>query len=112
MIELRWMASTRFQLVTLLIATLIFSAVQCVASCADVSPKPAVPPCHQHKAPGHDLAASCAPDFVVPVGHPSPAAGGIAIGEPVVTLQSAPLFAATDTARLPDFSPPSSILRI
>jgi hypothetical protein len=107
------MGSARVQFVALLIATLVFSAAQCVASCAAESSKPASPPCHQHSAPGHELAASCAPDFLVPDAHRSPTIYAIAIHLPVMlTVRSTPLFIAVETPPFADFSPPSRILRI
>jgi|ERR1700677_2028328 hypothetical protein len=107
------MVSPRLQLVVLLIATLIFSAAQCVASCAAESSKPAPPPCHQHSAPGHQLAASCASDFLVPDAHRESTAYVIAIGLPItLTVASAPLFIALETTPFADFSPPFRILRI
>ncbi len=102
------MVSARVQLVALLIATLIFSAAHCVASCAAESCKPAPPPCHQHK-----LAASCAYDFLVPDAHGLPTTSAIAIHLPVtLTVPSTPLFIAIETGPFADFSPPSRILRI
>ncbi|MBV9768772.1 MAG: hypothetical protein JOZ32_04305 [Bryobacterales bacterium] len=50
----------------LLIATLIFSATECVASCANQGCNAAVPPCHQHEAPAHETAPACPHDFVLP----------------------------------------------
>jgi hypothetical protein len=107
------MCSARLQLVALLIATLIFSAAQCAASCAAKTCKPAPPPCHQHSAPGHELAASCAYDFLVPDAHRSSTTYAIAIDLPVMlTVRSTPLFIAIETPPFADFSPPSGILRI
>src|ERR1700733_3773044 len=59
----------RVQLVALLIVTLIFSAVQCLASCAAESCSPAVPPCHQHSTPHHETSNACSHDFVLPLIH-------------------------------------------
>jgi hypothetical protein len=110
------MASARIQLVALLIATVIFGAAQCMASCAALDTKPVAPPCHQHQAPGHEE-ASCGHDFLLPDAHRSSIDLGIAIGLPELTIEIAHSFA--DTASLiPAISPPgrllspSSILRI
>jgi hypothetical protein len=107
------MGSARVQFIALLIATLVSSAAHCVASCAAESVKPAPPPCHQHSAPGHELAASCTSDFLVPDAHRSLTTYAIAIGLPVMlTVRSTPLFIAVETPQFADFSPPSRILRI
>jgi len=102
------MVSARIQLVALLIATLIFSAAQCMASCAAESSKPALPPCHQHK-----VVVSCAYDFLVPDANRLPITYALAIPLPVMlTVASTPLFIAVETTPSADFSPPSRILRI
>lgn len=106
------MVSARVPFVALLIATLLCSAAQCMATCATDSFKPAAPPCHQHPAPSHELAASCGHDFLVPDAHRSSTANWIAIGEPGLTLQIAPLFVAIESAPFENFSPPSGNLRI
>jgi len=97
------MASARVQLVALLIATLIFSAAQCVASCAVEDFRPATPPCHPHSVPGHEIAAACGHDFLLPDAHPLSAA----IDLPVAAIEISHSLTAAVLSTVPAFSPPA-----
>src|SRR5580704_18049036 len=108
----------RVHLVALLIMALIFSAAQCVASCAAEGSSPAAPPCHQHKAPAHETSAACGHDFLVPDEHRSSPAPVAANRLPVATVPSTNWLVTVEASAPPAFSPPnpspalSSILRI
>jgi hypothetical protein len=108
----------RVPLAALFVVALLFSAVQCVASCAALDCKSAAPapPCHQH----HDRGTSkaCPQDLNLAVVHRvvvTPNADYVAA--PVVAIAS--IFVNGERATLPSFSPPhlaasssSLILRI
>src|SRR5580658_3221459 len=110
--------ASRVHLIALLIVALIFSAAQCVASCAAEGSSHAVPPCHPHKAPAHETSAACGHDFLVPDAHSSSPAHIAAIWSNVPTVASAPALVAAVAFRVPASSPPnpspvpSGILRI
>src|SRR5579863_5826109 len=74
----------RIHLVALLIVALVFSAVQCLASCATESCSSAVPPCHHHSTPHHETSNACSHDFVLPVIH-AVAIGPVAL---VITIET------------------------
>ena len=104
----------RVHLVALLIVTLMFSAGQCVVTCAADGPHPVVPPCHQHKTPVHETSADCGHDFLLPDAHHHMASSGLA--QPIVENTLSFVVIVTSAALV--FSPPnpsltsSSILRI
>src|ERR1700678_621609 len=112
------MRARRFQIVALLIVTLIFGAAQCIKTCTAQSCSSPEPPCHRHSAPDHDTSASCVPDSLVPDTHGLSFAHVMTVGLVVPTVQSAPLFVVVDALAAPAFSPPSppvyssTILRI
>jgi hypothetical protein len=112
------MSASRVQLVALLIVTLLFGALQCVASCAVEDCSSAVPPCHQHHAPSQETSAACTHDFLLPNVQASPLDHIATIGFVALAVSNVRLLVVDEIVASPAFSPPSpylsssSILRI
>src|ERR1039458_4385087 len=101
----------RTHFVFLLILALVFSAVQCLASCAAESCGSTVPPCHQHSTPHHETSNACSHDFLIADAHGSSPIRTIAIG-PVADSFVTEIWVTADFSP-PELSPSSpSILRI
>jgi hypothetical protein len=109
------MTARRAHFGALLILTLIFSAVQCMASCASDDCSSALPPCHQHS---HATSSACTQVFLVPDAHGSLLAHIATLAFVAPAIASADWFVVTGTSTAPAFSPPKlslpalSILRI
>src|ERR1700733_14852268 len=102
------MRVSRLQLVALLIVALIFGAAQCLASCAAEGSRSAVPPCHQHQVPHHELAASCGHDFLVPPAHRLSAGHAATVALLRPALQQAPSFIVAAAPWALALAPPGS----
>ena len=96
----------------LLILALVFSALQCLASCAAESCSSAVPPCHQHSTPHHETSNACSHDFLIADAHGSSLIRTVAIGPVAARTLNAYSFVGTEiwVAAVSLSSP--SILRI
>jgi hypothetical protein len=112
------MTARRAHFGALLILMLIFSAVQCMASCAADDCSSALPPCHQHQNPSHATSTACTQDFLVPDAHGSSLAHAATLVFVAPEIYNANWFVVSRTSMAPAFSPPklslpaSSILRI
>src|ERR1700722_12925967 len=100
------MRASRVQIVALLIVALIFGAAQCLASCAADGGRSPAPPCHQHPAPSHQLAALCGHDFLVPDSHRLSGGHAAAVAFHPPTVRTAPSFIVPLNSWVPTDSPP------
>jgi hypothetical protein len=123
------MARAQFKVTTLLVFALLFSAVQCVGSCAsescnpagaEQSPRGGESPCHRHQqTPAHETPLLCAPDFLLPgtggFSITQVSVAGSAIGSLIVAaiVSQSPVVAdapAVPVFLMPDLTPASRIV--